>query len=262
MQLGIISDIHEDITNLKTALGRLNELRVDEIVCLGDIVGYNVERLPFWQDRDAKACINLVKNSCTKVIPGNHDLFAIRKIPAYRGGFRFTKNWYDLDFYIRKQKGEDKVWLYEETELSALPGAAGKAYLDSLPETESLITKNGKLLFTHYIYPDVTGSEAGFAENREAFQEHLMWMKSKGFDLSFSGHGHIEGLAVADGKSYHEYDFNQVVKISMGSAVVCPAIARGKKTPGFIIFDTRSLKATAHPVEVGPSNISVVEQSL
>lgn len=248
MRIGIISDIHEDIINLQKAISALKGLQVDEVVCLGDTVGCNVESIQRWQDRDATACINLVKNSCTKVIPGNHDLFAIRKIPVYRGGFKVDHNWYDLDYNVRKQKGEGKIWLYEETELSALLDASGRAYLDSLSEMASLEAGNRKLLFTHYIYPNVTGSEAGFVKTREGFQKHLNWMKSNGFHLSFSGHGHVEGLAVATSKGFFEYGYNQHVKISEGTAVVAPAIVRGKKAPGFLTFDTRSGETIAHPL--------------
>ena len=246
MRLGIISDIHEDITSLRRALAGLKEFGVDEIVCLGDIVGYNVEFFRHWQDREATGCINLVKKSCIRVIPGNHDLFSIRKTPLFRGGYKYEPNWYDLDYRRRKQMGEGKIWLYEESELAALLDATGRSYLDSLPETESLVTDNHKLLFTHYIYPNVTGSEAGFAEDLPGFRDHLRWMNAKGFDLSFSGHGHIEGLAVADDKSYAEYGFGHTVKISEGTAVVVPAIIRGKKAPGYLTFDTQSLEVTAH----------------
>lgn len=248
MRLGIISDIHEDITNLRKTLAGLNETGVDEVVCLGDIVGFNVEFFSQWQDRDAVACINLVKNSCIRVIPGNHDFFAIRKVPVYRGGFEYAPNWYGLDYHTRKHMGNGKIWLYEETELSARLDAPCRAYLDSLPETDSLHTDNLKLLFTHYIYPNVTGSETGFTENRENFRDHLRWMNAKGFHMSFSGHGHIEGVLIANEAGYTEYGFHQTVKISNGSAIVVPAIVRGRRAPGFVTFNTESLEIMAHPL--------------
>ncbi len=40
MLLGVISDIHEDIIALEKALTFLEKRNCDQIICLGDIVGY------------------------------------------------------------------------------------------------------------------------------------------------------------------------------------------------------------------------------
>jgi predicted phosphodiesterase len=245
MRIGFISDIHEDIQNLRGALKILNTQQVDEVVCLGDIVGYSVPNFRFMESRDAAACVQLAKSHCCKVIPGNHDLYAIRKTPEFRGGFNFGTNWYNQDYKIRQMKGEDHVWLYEETELSALLSQSEKTYLHSLPETESLQTDALNLGFTHYIYPNASGSEVGFVREISDFEKHLNWMKKNGFNFSFSGHGHIEGLVVATEKNFDHYDFGQTVKMEKFSAVIGPCIARGKKETGIMIFDTGSFEVTA-----------------
>lgn len=63
-RLAIISDIHSNLHALQAVLDRIAELEVDQIVCLGDIVGYG----PF-----PERCIDLVVRHCSVVVQGNHD---------------------------------------------------------------------------------------------------------------------------------------------------------------------------------------------
>lgn len=63
MKLGVILDVHANLPALEAVLSDMpNE--VDEILCLGDVVGYN----PF-----PRECVDLVQNTCTCVLQGNHD---------------------------------------------------------------------------------------------------------------------------------------------------------------------------------------------
>lgn len=68
MKLGIISDIHSNLEALTKSLEILREAEVDEIVCLGDIVGYGA---------DPGECIDLVQRHCSVVLMGNHDQAAV-----------------------------------------------------------------------------------------------------------------------------------------------------------------------------------------
>ena len=40
MKIGIVSDVHSNMDALKAALDYLDEQQVEQIVCLGDVVGY------------------------------------------------------------------------------------------------------------------------------------------------------------------------------------------------------------------------------
>lgn len=248
MLIGFIGDIHEDTINLQYALNLLKQLKVDEFICLGDIAGYNVQWFDEWKERDANACVNLIKNNCIRVIPGNHDLFALRKLPEYRGGFRYAQNWYNLDFSEREQLGSGKVWLYEDLELSALLNRSNRTYLDSLPEINHIRADDLNLCFTHYIFPNITGSEEGFVENHEDITGHLNWMNQQGFDIGFCGHGHVEGLAAGGKTAFRGYGFDQPVKVSLGSVVIAPPVVRGHRKTGVLTFDTESMTVTAHQI--------------
>jgi putative phosphoesterase len=62
MRIGLISDIHANLPAFEAVLDDIPE--VDELVCLGDIVGYN----PFPAE-----CVELVRRECDYVLQGNHD---------------------------------------------------------------------------------------------------------------------------------------------------------------------------------------------
>ena len=64
MRTAIVSDVHSNLPALEAVLKRINELKVDNIYCLGDIVGYG----PFPNE-----CTELIRKSCPAVVQGNHD---------------------------------------------------------------------------------------------------------------------------------------------------------------------------------------------
>ncbi len=64
MRFGIISDIHGNLEALTSVLEDLKNESVDDIFCLGDIVGYGA---------NPNECVDLIKENCSKVILGNHD---------------------------------------------------------------------------------------------------------------------------------------------------------------------------------------------
>jgi len=64
MRYGIISDVHSNIEALKTVLAELDNLRIDSLICLGDIVGYG--------PNPNECCALLQARNCLS-IAGNHD---------------------------------------------------------------------------------------------------------------------------------------------------------------------------------------------
>lgn len=65
MKLAIISDIHSNSEALLQALNECEKEQVDEILCLGDIVGYGA---------NPNECVELIRDRCSVVILGNHDM--------------------------------------------------------------------------------------------------------------------------------------------------------------------------------------------
>jgi putative phosphoesterase len=64
MRIAIVSDIHGNLEAFTTVLRTIDSVGVDEIVCLGDVVGYGPH---------PAECIALVRDRCATVVMGNHD---------------------------------------------------------------------------------------------------------------------------------------------------------------------------------------------
>src|SRR3954467_11297255 len=68
---GVLGDIHGNLEALRAVLAALDERGVRALLCLGDVVGYNA---------DADACAALPRQRGARVILGNHDLIATRRL--------------------------------------------------------------------------------------------------------------------------------------------------------------------------------------
>lgn len=64
MRRAIISDIHGNLEALDTVLSDIDAQGVDEIYCLGDIIGYGP---------NPRECIDRVMERCSMTLLGNHD---------------------------------------------------------------------------------------------------------------------------------------------------------------------------------------------
>jgi predicted phosphodiesterase len=157
MRLGILNGIHEDVVRLREAFLQIREWGCDKIVCLGDIVGFSPQYYGYPDTRDTHSVIELVRKNCKHVVVGNHDLFAIQKLPKDRTLFEYPADWYQKTLEKRKQEANGAVWLYDDESPISL-GENDRAYLDSLPEFQILSIEAHRILLSHYAYPNLTGS--------------------------------------------------------------------------------------------------------
>ncbi len=65
MPIAVLSDIHSNLPALEAALIEIDREGIQDIFCLGDIVGYCADPAP---------CIDLIRERCTLTVGGNHDL--------------------------------------------------------------------------------------------------------------------------------------------------------------------------------------------
>ncbi len=65
MRIATISDIHANLPALEAVLATIEQAEVDEIWCLGDVIGYGAE---------PDECTELVLERCSLCLVGNHDL--------------------------------------------------------------------------------------------------------------------------------------------------------------------------------------------
>src|SRR3954454_14955006 len=88
MHVAVISDIHGNRQAFEAVLGAIDAEAVDEIWCLGDLVGYGAE---------PDACVELALDRCEVVLSGNHDLAVTGALsleefsPGAAGAARWTR---------------------------------------------------------------------------------------------------------------------------------------------------------------------------
>ena len=238
MKLGFISDIHEDIVSLQKAFDVLDREKVDSIICLGDIVGFAV---PFYRNissRDADKCIELVKSNCSHAVAGNHDLYAVRKIPKYTAEFEYGENWYSLDYEKRAKLARNKIWLYEDSEIPSRITDESKDFLSGLDEFKIIQTGDVNIFFSHFCYPDFTGSTIFFPAEFFHLKKHFEFTQNLNCKISFSGHGHPEGCIHTNWDKISLLGFSEhKIKNDFGWFVT-PCVAKTSRKNGVLVFDT------------------------
>lgn len=96
---GVLADIHGNREALVAALAALERRGVRQLVCLGDVVGFNA---------DPDECVALVRERCTRVIAGNHDLIGVGRLDFARCS---NKARYSLKRTRRCLAPESIAWL-------------------------------------------------------------------------------------------------------------------------------------------------------
>ncbi len=67
MRTAVISDVHANLEALTAVLEKIKAVRVDETICLGDLVGYNA---------NPNECIDILRSEHMVCVLGNHDAAA------------------------------------------------------------------------------------------------------------------------------------------------------------------------------------------
>lgn len=71
MRAAVFSDIHANLPALEAVLRDSDEAGIDELWCLGDVIGYGA---------DPNACVELVREHCDVCLVGNHDLAVLGQL--------------------------------------------------------------------------------------------------------------------------------------------------------------------------------------
>ena len=161
MRVAIISDIHSNLEALNSAFETIDAQRVDDIVCLGDIVGYGA---------NPNECLALVRSRCSLILQGNHDAAAVDLSVA---------NQFTLNAQL------SAIWTF-----GALL-SENKDFLKNLPQMKP----RGDILFSHAspFEPEEWHYVISEFDTREAFQAF-------GERICFIGHSHIPVIFSEHGK--------------------------------------------------------------
>ena len=213
MRLAIISDIHANIQALERALAKCDELEVDEIVCLGDVVGYG---------GNLNECCDRLRARAAVVLMGNHDAAVV--------GVMDTYYYYDAArkalYWTRNELTEDNFrWLY------SLPYCNMRADLDTA--------------FFHAA-PILPSAFYYVVRNEEA--EALTRMRAGLLGHNFIGHSHLTTTYEYNGKKVKDVTGNYQHRPDHKYLVNVGSVGQPRdRNPDscFVIFDTDS-KRMAH----------------
>jgi len=238
MIYAIITDIHEDIESLKKVISKISELNIKNIICLGDITGFDrYYNKAFEKTKSANKCIELIKSKSIHVVIGNHDLNTIRKIPT-KSSFIFPKNWYSLPLEQKEDISKGKILLHSgdiETNLSD----TNNVYLNSIQE--EIFLQN--MLISHFLHPNITGFEKVDNNHLELIKEHFNYMFLKKCNISFIGHLHNFGLQIITNNNIYTIQKNTEYKISSDllNIIVCPPVVKSSKNiPAYTLYNDKT----------------------
>ena len=171
MRYAIISDIHSNLEALEAVLAKISELRTDDILCLGDIVGYNA---------NPNECIDIVRRTGIRCIMGNHD----SRASGLEEPDNFTPLAKEAVIWTREHLTEDN-----------------KAFLKNLPR-ELII--DDFFLF----HGSINDADRYIIDEKDASDNfHLLENLPGDIKLGFYGHTHVRvALSLQRGKVFLEPD--------------------------------------------------------
>ena len=110
MRRALISDIHGNVEALESVLADIHQQNIDEIICLGDVIGYGP---------NPRECIDLVKANCSLCLLGNHDQGALFDPEGFNIGAERAIFWTRSQLENQNDRKNEARWEY----LSELPRA-------------------------------------------------------------------------------------------------------------------------------------------
>ncbi len=170
---GVLGDIHGNLEALRAALDALDARGAQELLCVGDVVGYNA---------DPDECVALLRARGASVIAGNHELIA-----THRLGFERCSNQarYALERTRRVLAAHTAAWI---SSLSAnLLVADSIALVHGGVRDVQLYVKTPQLV----------------ARNAE-----LLRLDFPGARICFFGHSHAQKLYEVDGGAARELELS------------------------------------------------------
>ena len=155
MRYAVLSDLHSNIEAVATCLARVDELGVDQVITLGDLVGYNA---------DPNEVVDIIRERRFLSIMGNHDVCAC----GLREPVDFNPIARDAILWTRR------VLTPENNQfLTILPDA--RRVEDRFLMVHGAVTHRDNYIFNEF-------------DARESFQ--LMREKYEGVNICFFGHTH------------------------------------------------------------------------
>ncbi len=189
MKRAIVSDIHSNLEALQVVLADIESEGVDQLICLGDIIGYGP---------NPRECLDLILDFDLCIL-GNHDQGAMFDPEGFSSGAERAI------FWTRQQL---------ETADDHEQNLRRWDFLSGLPRTH----RDGRLLFVH--------GSARSPLNEYVFPEDVYNARKieKIFGLiqgvCFQGHTHVPGVFTSDCRFRSPTDLNNCYEIGHAKAMI------------------------------------------
>lgn len=215
MRTAIISDIHANLEALRAILNHARDAGAGEIVCLGDVVGYNA---------DPGACVAEIRDHPdTRCLLGNHDAMAVGSGPL--GG-------------ITEQARLAMIWTRENL------SDADKAWLAGLP----LTLVDPDVTYCHASLEAPTAWR--YVQSALDAARHFAYQETR---VGFIGHSHMVFAWREDGDRLERL-LDSALDTSAGDRWLISVGSVGQPRDGdpragYVLFDHESGRATQHRVD-------------
>jgi diadenosine tetraphosphatase ApaH/serine/threonine PP2A family protein phosphatase len=215
----IVSDIHSNLAALTAVIKDIEEHKADEIVCLGDVIGYGPQPLP---------CVDIARTRFKFTILGNHEEAVLYGAVGFNPKAKAAVDWTRDQFHLESEPEElrNARWQF----LGDLPisveeeDGSGVQFVHGSPRDPT----------REYLFPtDVLNPEKiyGIFEHVER--------------VAFNGHTHAPGVMTEsglfklpqDGDNEYVLDDEKVI-VNVGS-VGQPRDGNAKSS--YVLFDGRSV---------------------
>lgn len=157
VKFALLADVHANLPALQAVLADLDKRGIDEVLVLGDVVGYGPH---------PSECIAVLRERGYRVIQGNHD-YGVATGNTERGFSRLART--VVDWTRERLNGDELSWL------GALPPFL--RFDDWLAVHGAPIDKQ---FFYGYVY-------------HMTYADNLDWLAQNGLRIAFHGHTHISG---------------------------------------------------------------------
>lgn len=178
MKLGIITDIHSNIIALNEVLKEFEKIKIDKIICCGDIIGIGPNPEEVVQ-RLMKLKGKLV------AVRGNHEKYLLEGLPI---------NVHDNKRKMSLEEIQNHKWTHSRISESS------KKFLEKLPIYKNIEMQNKKIYIIHY----PMNSDGVYKEHikNPTIKENERMFSKVDSDIYVYGHTHVVCINNKDNKWY------------------------------------------------------------
>lgn len=200
MKIAIVSDIHSNIEALTTVLNFCDKEGVQEIRCLGDVIGYGPDPVPVSQLAMERFSVSLRGNHEEALVTARHRFnpYAAQAIDWTRDQLSTSGG---LTGLFTKKKADYMAWFSERKPFELI---------------DNHLMVHGSIYDPVHDYVDEPENPVEAEQMIDTLEQDFT-----GFDLCFAGHNHTPFLATKVG-TFFPHDRHNTFKIPAGhKAYIC-----------------------------------------